>query len=249
MSQIEILSSFDEDVKSLTAAEIIERTGLPRSSVFRSLKALISTGFVHQDQLSKRYTLGPRILQLGMLARRQLSAEEFIAEPLLELLHRTSETITFSLVDIPSRICAYVLEAPSDLRHVVQVGARYPLHLGAAGKVILANLPAAVVTGILKGQGLSKSQAADLARGLATIRHAGFAVTTGERVPGASSIAAPIFVGGLIYGSVAVAGPTDRVMKVIEKNRPFVVSAAQTLSNRLSVRQRPLTPSLDGRRR
>ncbi len=247
MSQIEILSSFDGDGKALTAAELIERAGLPRSSVFRSLKSLIASGFIHQDPVSKRYVLGPRVLQLGIIARRQLSGEEFIVEPLLRLLHRIGETITFSLVDVPSRTCVYVLEGPSDLRHVVQVGARYPLHLGAAGKVILAYLPAAVAAGVLNCQGLSKAEGSEIEKELESIRRNGFAITTGERVAGASSVAAPVFVGDSIYGSVAVAGPTDRALRVMLDNRAFVIETAKTLSARLSERYGPVKPATSGR--
>lgn len=234
VSEIEILSSFGTDSKPLSAAEIIERSGLPRSSVFRSLKSLVASSFVYQDALSKRYVLGPRVLQLGLVARRQLSSEEFIAEPLLELLRKTGETITFSVADVPWRICTYVLEAPSDLRHVAQVGARYPLHLGAAGKVIMAFLPMGIVAGILKVQGFPKSQTTRFEHELDAIRRDGYASTTGERVPGTSSVAAPIFIGDLIFGSVAIAGPTDRMFDVLEKYRPFVIATARAISERLS---------------
>ncbi len=248
MSQIEILSSFGNDGRPVSAAELIDITGLPRSSLFRSLKILIEAGFIYQDPRSKRYMLGVRVLQLGLVARRQLSAEEFIAEPMLELLRRTGETITFSLLDIPWRICAYVLEGPSDLRHVVQLGSRYPLHLGAAGKVILAHLPVDIVRSVLMGQGMNKSEIANLHRELETMRQKGFAITTGERVPGASSVAVPVFVNGSIYGSVAVAGPTDRVLPVLERNRSFVAGLAKKLSDRLSAGQELFASASAGRR-
>jgi DNA-binding IclR family transcriptional regulator len=171
------------------------------------------------------------MLQLGMLARRQLSGEDLIAPPLLDLVRQTGESITFSILDMPYRICAYVLEAPSDLRHVVQVGARYPLHLGAAGTAILAHLPPSLIESVCKNEGLSKAEIANVKRELAQASRVGWIVTTGERVPGATSIAAPVFVGEAIYGSVAVVGPSARMSPLMDRHRPAVQKAAKSLTD------------------
>ncbi len=249
VSELGILDSFDgggaarsaldpssRTQLTLSAADIITRTGLPRSSVFRDLRTLVNSGFVHQDSVTKRYTLGPRILELGMAARRQLSTEGLVAVPLLELVRQTSESVTFSLLELPWRICVYVIEAPSELRQFAQVGARYPLHLGAAGKGILAQLPRDVAAAELKTHGESRSQAAEIIRQLDQIRTRGYAITTGERVPGSSSAAAPVFVGGTIFGSVAVAGPTERIGPMLEGHRRLVIDVARQLSSGLSSR-------------
>jgi len=249
LSQIEILDCFDRAAPSgaaadggarseltLSAADIVARTKLPRSSVFRDLKSLVTSGFVYQDPLTKRYALGPRILQLGLTARRQLGSEEHVAVPLVDLMRQTGESVTFSLADVPWRICVYMIEAPSELRHFVQVGTRYPLHLGAAGKIILAQFDAEVVAAVLKTHGVSKSQSAEITKQLVGMRSKGFAATTGERVAGASSVAAPVFVAGHVYGSVAVAGPTDRFNTMLERHARMVIEAARRLSERLSSR-------------
>lgn len=248
MSQTEILASFDtDDAHPLTAAEVIERTGLPRSTVFRGLKILIASGFVHQDRRTKRYSLGAKMLRLSTVARRQLGAEDIVAGPIIELGQRTNETVTFNIVDIPWRICSFVFEAPSDLRSVAHVGARYPLHLGAAGKVILAYLPPDVTRSILAGGPLSKHQVAAMATELETIRRAGWSTTTGERVPGASSIAAPVFVGSTIYAAITVVGPTERMRSSIARYRPLAIETAKALTQRLTARDEELV-GRDGRR-
>lgn len=248
LSEIEILDSFDRPGPSgsagdgvrvdltLSAADIISRTKLPRSSVFRDLKSLVSSGFVYQDQWNKRYALGPRVLQLGMTARRQLGSGDLVVVPLVDLMSHSGESVTFSLVDIPWRVCVYVIEAPSELRHFAQVGSRYPLHLGAAGKIILAHLEPDVATAILKSHGVSKSQSATIVKELPKIKGHGYAVTTGERVAGATSVAAPVFINGAIYGSVAVAGPTDRFNTMLDKHVRIVVDAARRLTERLDSR-------------
>lgn len=237
MAQIEILQAFDESATALSAVDVVSRTGLPRSTVFRTLRSLVDSGFLLRDAASRKYILGPRILQLGMTARQQLSSDEMVADPLLALLHETQETVTFSILDLPWRVCTYVLEAPNDVRHVAQVGARYPLHLGAASKVILAHLDPETVESLIRREGMTDSEASDLLKQLPAMRARGYAVTGGERVPGAAAIAAPVFVAGRIFGAVAVTGPADRVRDLLEDHRPAVIKAAQLITDRLS--QRP----------
>lgn len=236
MSQIDILQAFDESTAAMSAADVIERTDLPRSTVFRGLRSLVHSGLLYQEPGTRKYTLGPRVLQLGMAARRQLSAEDWVAVPLLDLLHRTSETVTFSILDVPSRICTYVLEAPSDIRQVAQVGARYPLHLGSAGKVMLAHLPPDLISSILEGDSLTTAAIESFMDQLAEIRESGYAMTEGERVRDAGAVAAPVFVDNYIFGSVAVTGPILRVRERLADHRDAVIEAAATITTRLSTR-------------
>ena len=144
MVELEILTAFADEPGSRSAAEIAASSGVPRSTVFRTLRRLAEHGFVHQDPATRRYILGPRVAQLGLAARRQLAAGYPVVEPILALARATSETVSFSLTEVPWRVCAYSIEAPSDLRQVVKVGDRYPLHLGA-GRAILAFLPTSTI--------------------------------------------------------------------------------------------------------
>ncbi|MEA2622778.1 MAG: hypothetical protein QOH61_1688 [Chloroflexota bacterium] len=235
-SEIDILSSF-ESARPQTAAEIVKKTGLPRSTVFRALRLLVDVGFLRQEPGTSGYVLGSRMLQLGLIARQQLSPEESVTPPLLALAAQTSETVTFSLVDVPWRLCVYVLDAPSDLRSVAQAGTRYALHLGAASNAILAHLPTDVATETLRFHGVPQREIAERLARFEEIRATGSAVSTGQRVLGASSVAAPVMVGGTILGSVAVAGPTERMAPRIEEFQSSVVTVGAALSDRLSARR------------
>jgi DNA-binding IclR family transcriptional regulator len=232
--QIEILDCFTKKADALSANDVIELSGLPRSTVFRSLRLLTDHGFLLRDGLRKRYLLGPRILRLGTIARVQLGADDFIAGPLHKLSAETGETVTFSILDMPHRICTYVVEAPSDLRYEAHLGDRYPLHVGAAGKVILAHLPAGTIDALLASTDLKRSQVRDLKRDLETIRKDGYAITEGERVPGAIALAAPAFIADLIFGSVAIVGPAARSSTTILDHRSAVLEATAELTKKFS---------------
>jgi len=232
-SEIDILLSFEND-RPQSASEIVAKTGMPRSSVFRALRMLMDTGFLQQPPGSTGYILGRRLLQLGLIARQQLSPEDQITAPLLALAARTQETVTFSLVDVPWRLCVYVLDAPSDLRSVAQAGARYGLHLGSASSAILANLPPEVAAEVLRFHNVPRREAARRETELEDIRAKGVAIAFGQRVVGATGVAAPILVGTTILGSVAVAGPSERLAPRLEAIVEDVTKVGGELSSRLS---------------
>ena len=240
-SEIDILASFDS-LQPRSAADIVERTGLPRSTVFRALRQLSDDGFVTQEPSTSRYVLGPRMLQLGLIAREQLSLNELIAPPLLALASQTHETITFSVVDLPWRLCAFVLEAPSDLRSVATAGTRYPLHLGAASTAILAHLPADTAEEVLRFHGVPQRELTKRTVRLGEIRDAGVVVSVGQRVVGATSVAAPILAGDIVFGAVAIAGPSERMASRVPEFESLVIKVGNELSDRLTQVRPPREP-------
>jgi DNA-binding IclR family transcriptional regulator len=191
-------------------------------------------GFVYQDVVTKRYTLGPRVLELGAAAREQLSMDAAVSVPLLRLVNQTEETATFSLYEGPWRVCVSVIEGPSDLRQVARAGARYPLPIGAAGKAILAHLPEALCSEILATHKITGKDAQRIVKQLEVIREAHLSMASGERVDGASAIAAPVFVRGWIYGSIAATGPTERMQPIFDRIAPYVKEAAETITRNLA---------------
>ena len=70
--------------------------------------------------------------------------------------------------------------ADKPLRNDIKIGTVYPIFKGAAGKIFGAYL------GDFKDTDMSASESAQ-------IRHDGYVVTRGNRVPDAASIAVPIF--------------------------------------------------------
>ncbi len=240
-SEIDILASFDS-LQALSAADIVDRTGLPRSTVFRALRQLSDDGFVSQESATSRYVLGPRMLQLGLIAREQLSLNELIAPPLLALASQTHETITFSVVDLPWRLCVFVLEAPSDLRSVASAGTRYPLHLGAASTAILAHLPADTAEEVLRFHGVPQRELAKQMARLEEVRETGARISVGQRVSGATSVAAPILTGDIVFGAVAIAGPSERMAPRVQEFESLVIKVGAELSDRLTQVHPPRQP-------
>lgn len=96
------------------------------------------------------------------------------------------------------------------------VGRIQPLHVGSAGRVLLAwdaALLDAVATGTLPALTDATITEADALRAAAAeTRAQGYAITIGERVEAASGVSAPVFdAHARVVGALTVMGPTLRM--------------------------------------
>lgn len=241
-----LLSVFLDGRADLGVSQIHRELGWPKSVVHRLLRALEETGFVVSDAHSRRYCLGPKALQLGLVALAQVDVRRLALPYLLALRDRTGETTTLSLRVGRERLYVEQVESLQGVRQIVQVGARAPLYLGASGKAILAFLPPADQAAVL-----AEARAARLLDGtpldcerliaeLGTVRTCGYAVSLSERLAGAASVAAPVFDHtSTVLGSLSIAGVTARQNRAaLEALGPEVRSVAGQLSAALGWRGR-----------
>jgi DNA-binding transcriptional ArsR family regulator len=79
--------------RDMTAAELAERTGQPRSSVYRLLMTLRQRGFVESGPHRSSFRLGLEFLHLGGVVMSRFDVRQ-AAQPVMERLHATTgETI------------------------------------------------------------------------------------------------------------------------------------------------------------
>jgi DNA-binding IclR family transcriptional regulator len=97
------------------------------------------------------------------------------------------------------------------------VGAFFPAHCSASGKVVLAYLKEEDVDAILRNKGLTRytvhthTQIAELKNDLRRVRQRGYALDEQELECGLNGVAAPVFLPGMrVVGAVGIAGPAQR---------------------------------------
>ncbi len=71
-----ILSAFGSDQSTIGVSELSRELGLSRSTTHRYIATLTSLGYLQQDAESKRYRLGPRVLDLGFAAINSMDIRE-----------------------------------------------------------------------------------------------------------------------------------------------------------------------------
>jgi DNA-binding IclR family transcriptional regulator len=116
-------------------AELVERTGLSRATAHRLAVALEDHGLVRRDD-EGRFCLGLRLIGLGHEAAEAVPVWA-AARPALGWLHeQTGESVQLFVRDGDSRVCVESIESLRELRTIVPVGARLPLDVGSAGRVL-----------------------------------------------------------------------------------------------------------------
>lgn len=197
-----ILSTFTSERPLLGVSELARELGLSRSTTHRYVTTLARLGYLRQDADSRRYRLGPRVLDLGFAVISSMDLREVSSSYLRELSDATGFTVNLAILDGTDIV--YVdrcrtgrpvqLEVDLDLH----VGARLPAYCTAMGKAIVAFLPEPrreeLIASIdFRPRGPNTITAAAAFRdALAEIRRSGIAVNNEELAYGLRSIAAPI---------------------------------------------------------
>jgi DNA-binding IclR family transcriptional regulator len=190
-----------------SAQHIAQVLGLALPTAMRLLAMLAGEGLVEVDNDRRLYLPGPALFRLLALGTQTGLLASLTHSPLHDLAQSTGETACLNLLQ-PGDFFSVVAveEGRHQLRYVVELGGLHPLTRGAGGKAILAFLPYARRKAIVAASG-----EAGLEADLAGIRADGFALTFGERVPGAVGFAAPIFgLDGQVRGSVQITLPRHR---------------------------------------
>lgn len=129
--------------RTMTVADIMTATGLPKATVHRLCGLLEQEGFLAPDIAGKGLTVGHRTrdMALGIMALGGVDA--YRHRVLTELSQEIGETCNLN-VPVGSEIL-YVdrVESEWPLRTQLPVGSRVPLHCTASGKLYLSSLPAA----------------------------------------------------------------------------------------------------------
>lgn len=176
-----VLDAVAEAAGASTLGDLVAATGMPKPTVHRLAGALEAHGLLRRDG-EGRYLLGVRLIGLGRSAADDWPLAE-AARPALEALReRTGESVQLYRRDGDNRVCVVSLESPHELRTIVPQGARLPLGVGSAGRI------------------LDGSAAGDP-----------WVASAGERAPGVASVSAPVVVGGQLVAAVGISGPLERL--------------------------------------
>jgi DNA-binding IclR family transcriptional regulator len=128
-----VVAALESAPRSL--AELVAVTGLSRPTAHRLAVALEAHGLVRRDD-DGRFCLGLRLIGLGHAAAEAVPVWA-AARPALAWLHgHTGESVQLFVRDGDARVCVESIESPRELRTIVPVGARLPLDVGSAGRVL-----------------------------------------------------------------------------------------------------------------
>ncbi|GMA57892.1 IclR family transcriptional regulator [Alicyclobacillus sacchari] len=234
---LDILLCFTKSTHELSLSEIARDVGLHKSTAHRLLLSLQQKGFVRRQQGSDKYMLGWSALCLSANAPLFDSWTSIALPVMTELRDHTGETVSLYVRSGIERIRVQAVESREPIRNVATVGERYPLYIGASGKVLLAWSDIDLINEILRRERLpSGFSLSELRSQLVQVRTDGYAVSFQERDAGAAAMAAPVFgPEGDCIAALAVSGPVSRLTEAkMEHSASDLMGAAATFSQAIA---------------
>ncbi len=137
----EFLSLFSYETAELTALEIAEWLGRPKSTVYRVLARVADEGFLDRDEATGCYRVGIFFAVLADLAPRSTSLQRLVFPVLPRLSRETQESVTLLVRHGGEGLAIAVVESVQPLMVPMLRGGHLPLHVTSGGKVLLAWLP------------------------------------------------------------------------------------------------------------
>jgi DNA-binding IclR family transcriptional regulator len=232
----------DMDQPSLGVTEIANALDLSKAVVHRVLASLRTADLITLEPESRRYSLGPTALALGLAYIDRIDIRTLARPSLRRLSEQTRETATLSVRYGDQRVYIDQVTPPTEVKMTVSVGQPFPLHAGSSSKAFLAFLPDEEQERYLEQELLSLTDRTitdpeRLRNEIATISKRGFARSLGERQADAASIAAPIFDHrGTPVAVMSICGPLERFKPEADTAARLLLDETRELSRKLGFR-------------
>ena len=194
-----ILAAFKPSQPLLGISDLARALTLNRSTAHRYVGTLTALGYLQQDRDTRKYRLGPRVLDLGFSAINSMKLPELAQPHLQHLSDETGNTVNMAVLDGTEIVYLVRVRsataAQSEIDLDLHVGSRLPAYCTSMGKVLLAYLAddaALAEIELVKRGPNTVTRRRELLAELERVRATGLAVNNEELAYGLRSIAAPV---------------------------------------------------------
>ena len=227
-----VIRAFDAEHRELALSEVARSTGLTRAAARRFLLTLVKLGYVNYS--NGRFSLRPRVLELGYAYLSSLSLPEVALPHMEALVAQVNESCSISVLDDTDVV--YVARVPTRriMSITLAVGTRLPAFVTSMGRVLLAGLPEAEleerlarieIVPLTSRTVRDKQELRDM---LAAVRRQGYAATDQELEEGLRSVAVPLRGGsGAVTAALNVSVHASRASMAVLR-REFLPLALRT---------------------
>lgn len=213
---LDVLRAFNQTRRKMTLSEVAAETGNTRAGARRILLTLVREGYAVAD--GRLFDLTPKVLELGFSVLSSKGTWD-IARPFIEhLSEETRESVSAAILDKYDVVYVCGTQAHRVISVGITVGRRFPAHVTATGRVLLAGLPEEQWPDMIRGIPLEPinertvTDRAKFRRILEKVRDQGWSLVDQELETGLMSIAVPLYLSsGVMAGAVNVGVPTLRM--------------------------------------
>lgn len=237
---MKVLSNADEviDLLSkegpLTPAEIAEKIGLPRPSVYRLLDGLHAIGLT-EPSADSAARLSLRWLHLADQARTAMHEWAAAPQVLSDLVARTGQTAYLSVQRQDEAVCVHWEQGRGIGVLLLKPGRSLPLHAGAAGRALLAFSDTAQAYILQPGKQRYTSStlvdAAQLQDDILATRARGYSVSDEDVTEGIGALGTVVrSPSGTVMGALSIAGLAEDVRTHEHDFAAALLASADSLS-------------------
>jgi len=194
-----ILSLFGSTSTFLGISEIAAAMKLNKGTVWGLVTTLEQDRFLRQDPETHKYTVGPRLFELGMVYASSLEINALASRPVQQLANRTGLNARVGVFE-GGMVLTTLMALPKSndsLSH--QIGPRVPAYCSGLGKAMLAYLPPDELKQYLHNTKLVRHtpativDAKHLLQDLEKTRERGYSISREEMIPGVVALGTPVF--------------------------------------------------------
>ena len=222
-----ILGAFDADHPALTLAELARRTGLYKSTILRLISSLERAGFIRR-LADGQFTVGHEPSRLANLYQTSFRLRDILYPLLQELSDETGETSSFYVEEGENRVVLFRVEPKRTIKVSIHEGDRFPLALGASGKILLAF-----------GR-MAESNCSEAKKRYWTF-------SAGERDPEIAAVSVPVFgPSQVLQGALTLSGPIDRLTnKKVEHAKDLLLRSSALATRALGGDDKPIQRAIE----
>ena len=201
----------DSEADTFGARSVARGVGLPPATAHRLLSTMQEEGLLSANEESRTVSLSWALYRLARKICQKFSLAAVVDQALNDLSAETGGTGLFATFDVRTNTVSFVscVESLLALRYVPNLDVPNPIYFGASGLAVLANLSRSDQDLVLSRVPVDlQSESARLREELSRIGEQGFAITRGQRTPGAVGVFSPVYKAGHeVCGSIGVSLP------------------------------------------
>ncbi|MFN4283796.1 MAG: IclR family transcriptional regulator [Alphaproteobacteria bacterium] len=230
-----VLALFDRARPRQSLAELAERSGVPRLT----LRGILDTLAAHDLLIEEGdgfYRLGYAWLRFADVRRNQLDIRGSAVPIMRAIRDGVNETVILSLRIGDRRVHLDYVESTQPIRRITQPGHEGPVHVGAAGMVLMSGFSDAELAAYrARSPDIADPEWAAVLAGVADAKRDGHSVVAGKVNVHTAAVAAPVRAySGEIIATLTISCPTDRFTpELSERCVRLVTDGAAKLSRAL----------------
>jgi IclR family transcriptional regulator, acetate operon repressor len=244
----EVLAALGELTPRAPLAELVDRTGIPKPTLYRILRILLERDLVQQDATGM-YRIGSRVFSLAARAFQGFHVGDDVREVMVDLGQKVHLAVHVSAFRADQLIYVDKLEADTPFYMRSEIGRLQAIHSSAIGKSVLAELSPEHARRVLHVHKLdvftpyTVVNIETIVAGLPAIKERGFAIDDEEDELSTRAIGAAFRDGsGSPVGGISIVAPTfETEMAELEAHAPDLLEAAARIQELISAKPATIT--------